>query len=124
MVKIYETLFCIAYTWQTKIMKEKDIVFFATLITFSGTFVLYFIMILLFLIKSGILDKTTDSNNLIGYSYVTLILLINYLYFNKRYKDIVLEYDKNLPNIKKRLMFFWIILNLIPIIYIYYYILS
>ena len=110
--------------WQTKLMKENEIVFFATLITFSGTFVLYFIMILLFLIKSGILDKTTDSNNLIGYSYVTLILLINYLYFNKRYKDIVLEYDKNLPNIKKRLMFFWIILNLIPIIYIYYYILS
>lgn len=124
MVKIYEKLFYLAYMWQTKLMKENEIVFFATLITFSGTFVLYFIMILLFLIKSGILDKTTDSNNLIGYSYVTLILLINYLYFNKRYKDIVLEYDKNLPNIKKRLMFFWIILNLIPIIYIYYYILS
>lgn len=122
MVRVYEIIFYFAYVWQTKIMKEKDIPFFATLITFSGIFVFYYLMVHLILIQYGVLNKTSNLNKIIGYSFVTFVLLLNYIYFNNKYKGIISKYDKLLKNNINKLMYCFVILILIPIVYIYYYI--
>lgn len=122
MVRLYEKIFYMAFAWQTKLMKEKEIPIIATIFTISGEIVFWLIAFYVFLIKSKIIEKNFDNKNLLGYFIITLILIFNFYYFNKqKVVNRILSENKNLEKnpIAKTL---YVLFFCIPFVYILIYI--
>ncbi len=115
------------YWWDIKIIKNKDYPIFASIVGVS-----FFQVMNVFFIKSFIQfqlldrkDVLDNEQNLLGIIIVAIILVANYIYFNKskRYKNIINKYrlwNSNRKYIYDILSVFYIIVTFISTIMIAY----
>lgn len=122
MVNFFHSLYYSDYVWHTKVIKDSLSPVISCVFSFSFTFILCYICLFDILIDQGVLSRFSDSKNVIGILFTTVVLASVHNYFRDRHNSIIDEFERGPKSVRTQAHLINGIINTALLFYLFVYV--